>query len=101
LRTLTLAACGAALVIGSLTAVPAFAVSGGRPVTNPATAPWLATIARTGSEPLPQRELCGGVLIAPDRIATASHCLDHGDPTLLEVHASTAGGTVELLTDPD
>ncbi|HEY2699206.1 MAG TPA: trypsin-like serine protease [Pseudonocardiaceae bacterium] len=96
MRTLTLAACGAALVIGSLTAVPAFAVSGGRPVTNPATAPWLATIARTGSEPLPQRELCGGVLIAPDRIATASHCLDHGDPTLLEVHIG--GGT--LSTDP-
>jgi hypothetical protein len=96
LLTKTLAACGAALVIASLTAVPAFAVSGGQPATNPATAPWMATIARTGSEPLPQRELCGGVLIAPDRIATASHCLDHGDPTLLELHIG--GGT--LSTDP-
>lgn len=96
MRTRILAACGAALVLASLTAVPAFAVSGGQPVTSPATAPWMATIARTGSEPLPQRELCGGVLIAPDRIATASHCLDHGDPTLLEVHVG--GG--RLATDP-
>lgn len=92
----TLAVTAAALVAVSLAAAPAFAVSGGQPVTDPSTAPWMATIASTGSEPLPQRELCGGVLIAPDRVATASHCLDHGDPTLLEVHIG--GG--QLSTDP-
>lgn len=92
----TLAVCAAALALGSLTVVPAFAVSGGQPVTDPATAPWMATIAIKGSDPLVQRELCGGVLIAPDRIATAGHCLDHTDPLNLEVHIG--GGT--LSADP-
>lgn len=92
----TFAVCAAAVVIGSLSAVPAFAVSGGQPVSDPATAPWMATIARKGSDPLAQRELCGGALIAPDRVATAGHCLDHTDPVGLELHVG--GGT--LSGDP-
>ena len=92
----TLAVCAAALAIGSLTAVPAFAVSGGQPVSDPGTAPWMVTIADKGSGPLVRREICGGVLIAPDRVATAGHCLDHADPTNLELHIG--GGT--LSTDP-
>jgi secreted trypsin-like serine protease len=92
----TLTACAVALTVCSLTAATAFAISGGQQVSNPATAPWMATIASKGSSPLVQREMCGGVLIAPDRVATAGHCLDHADPTHLELHLG--GGT--LSTDP-
>ncbi|WP_431873967.1 S1 family peptidase [Amycolatopsis sacchari] len=92
----TLAVCATALALAMSAVTPAFAVSGGQAVSDPATAPWMATIARKGTAPLVQRELCGGVLIAPDRIATAAHCLDHTDPTNLEVHVG--GGT--LSTDP-
>lgn len=92
----TLGVCAAVLAVAGLTAVPAFAVSGGQQVRNPSTAPWMATIASKGTGPLVQREICGGALIAPDRVATAGHCLDHTDPTNLELHLG--GGT--LSTDP-
>ncbi|MFD2420897.1 S1 family peptidase [Amycolatopsis pigmentata] len=70
--------------------VPAAAVSGGTPVPDPAAAPWMATIASVGDDPLTLRAFCGGVLIAPDRIATAGHCLDHGDPTRWEVYLGSS-----------
>jgi secreted trypsin-like serine protease len=56
----------------------------------------MATIAVKGTEPLVWRDLCGGVLITPDRIATASHCLDHTDPSAIEVHL----GASVLTTTP-
>ncbi|MEW2505257.1 serine protease [Amycolatopsis sp. NPDC047767] len=92
-RMVTVAA--AVLVAGTVVAAPAMAVSGGEP-TPEGAAPWMATVVFKGDEPLVQRESCGGALIAPDRVATAAHCLDHVDPTHFEVHLG--GGT--LSTDP-
>ncbi|MET7990029.1 serine protease [Amycolatopsis sp. NPDC005232] len=92
-RILTVGA--AVLVAGTVVAAPAMAVSGGEPAADGA-APWMATVVFKGDEPLVQRESCGGALIAPDRVVTAAHCLDHVDPTHFEVHLG--GGT--LSTDP-
>ncbi|QRP46449.1 trypsin-like serine protease [Amycolatopsis sp. FDAARGOS 1241] len=86
-----LTVCAAVLAAGTAVAAPALAVSGGEPAQAGA-APWMATITFKGDQPLVQRESCGGALIAPDRVATAAHCLDHGDPTHLEVHLG--GGTL-------
>ncbi|MEU4671312.1 serine protease [Amycolatopsis sp. NPDC023774] len=90
-----LTVCAAVLVAGTVVATPAMAVAGGD-IARPAAAPWMATIAFNGDQPLVQRESCGGALIAPDRVATAAHCVDHVDPTHLEVHVG--GGT--LSEDP-
>jgi secreted trypsin-like serine protease len=45
-------------------AAPAQAVVGGKSV-RPSAAPWFAAVG-----------ICGGTLIAPDRVATAAHCVD-------------------------
>ncbi|AHH98490.1 S1 family peptidase [Kutzneria albida] len=92
-RTCVLLAVTAGVLLG---AAPAFAVSGGTQLPDQSAAPWMVTIASAGDRPLEQRELCGGVLIAPDRVATAGHCLDHGDPTHWEVHL----GASVLSTNP-
>ncbi|GAA1989363.1 S1 family peptidase [Amycolatopsis minnesotensis] len=80
------AACAAAIGVSLLSVSPAAAVTGGRQIDDPAAAPWMVTIATKGPEPLALREKCGGVLIAPSRVATAGHCLDHLDPGHLELH---------------
>lgn len=61
------------------------AMSGGQPAAA-GEAPWVATLAVRGPEPLLQRAGCGGALIAPTRVLTAGHCLDGVDPDLFEVH---------------
>jgi len=61
-------------------AAPAGAVVGGQPVA-PETVPWFATI--TG---------CGGVLVAPDRVATAGHCIAHR--SMKELEYVDVGGTL-------
>jgi secreted trypsin-like serine protease len=53
-------------------AAPASAVVGGQPVA-PETVPWFASISG-----------CGGVLVAPDRIVTAGHCVAHRSMKELE-----------------
>jgi len=64
---------GAIAVLAVLVAArPAGAVVGGQ-LTDEATVPWFATING-----------CGGVLVAPDRVATAGHCVAHRSMKELE-----------------
>lgn len=53
----------ATLLLG-VAAAPAHAVVGGHAL-KPSNAPWFVTAG-----------ICGGTLIAPDRVATAVHCTD-------------------------
>lgn len=57
-------ALGLGLFLGLAAAVPGHAVVGGKPLRASA-APWFVP---TG--------ICGGTLIAPDRVVTAAHCTD-------------------------
>jgi hypothetical protein len=74
-RTLLLAA-----LLALLAATPAQAVIGGHAV-RPADAPWFARVG-----------LCGGELIAPDRVLTSGHCVQ-GIP-ISDLDAVRVGGVV-------
>ncbi|MFI2236929.1 S1 family peptidase [Streptomyces chrestomyceticus] len=95
------AALGAVALAAALTttvglAGPAQAMSGGTQLPRPGAAPWLATLAEKGDTPLLDRASCGGVLIAPDRILTAAHCVNGVDVERMEVHL----GSSVLSQDP-
>jgi secreted trypsin-like serine protease len=76
----------------------------GRAVTSATEAPWSAVLAVRGPGPLPARASCSGVLVAPDEVLTAAHCVVGPDGRPLgartlrsvEVHV----GATTLSTDP-
>ncbi|GAB3401603.1 S1 family peptidase [Flindersiella endophytica] len=88
MKRMTGAAAAAVVVLVGM-AAPALAMSGGKPVTelpDQDQAPWVATLAYDVDAPLLQRAGCGAVLIAPDRVLTAGHCVDRIDPSGIDVH---------------
>jgi secreted trypsin-like serine protease len=81
---LAAAALGAALV--PLAASPASAVVGGAPASA-ASYPWLAAVGSPVFFVRPAGQFCGGVLVKPDELLTAGHCVSvlRGVPGLLQV----------------
>ncbi|MBO2457430.1 serine protease [Actinomadura violacea] len=77
-------ALGAALL--PLAASPASAVVGGAPASA-ASYPWLAAVGSPVFFVRPAGQFCGGVLIKPDQLLTAGHCVSvlRGVPGLLNV----------------
>lgn len=81
-RAAALCAASAALVA---TAPSASAMSHGSD-TRHGAAPWMATLAFPGTDPLTERGYCGGTLIAPDRVLTAGHCVQGKAPADFQVY---------------
>ncbi|KAA9162315.1 serine protease [Amycolatopsis acidicola] len=76
----------AALLAGMVLNTPgASAISQG--TEAPAgSAPWMATLAFAGTDPLTRSGYCGGTLIAPDRVLTAGHCVLDKSPADFQVY---------------
>ncbi|MEU9869060.1 serine protease [Actinomadura sp. NPDC048021] len=75
-RSLGLALLGACLGLAPLaaTAAPADAVVGGAPAPA-ARYPWMAAVGSPIFFVRPAGQFCGGVLVKPDRLLTAGHCV--------------------------
>lgn len=71
MRTAALSAGLAGLVL--LTASPASAVVGGKPV-KASDYPWMAALTSPAGFMRPAGNLCGGVLVARNKVLTAAHC---------------------------
>jgi secreted trypsin-like serine protease len=72
-RVLGVVLLAAALLL-PLPAAPAHAVVGGTPART-ATYPWLAAVGSPIFFVRPSGQFCGGVLIRPDALLTAGHCV--------------------------
>jgi secreted trypsin-like serine protease len=73
-RALGTALLGAFLLLASLLCAPAHAVHGGAPAQS-ARYPWLAAVGSPIFFVRPSGQFCGGVLVKPDRLLTAGHCV--------------------------
>ncbi|NUS43102.1 MAG: trypsin-like serine protease [Mycobacteriaceae bacterium] len=71
-------------------------MTNGRPVTDSAAAPWVATLDPLGDGRLVDDAVCGGALVTPDRVVTAAHCLDGTDPSRLRIHLNARVLSAEL-----
>jgi secreted trypsin-like serine protease len=77
----------ATIGLGTVTAGPATAVVGGRPVQASAF-PWLAAIGSPVFPMRPDGQFCAGALIAPDEVLTAGHCAAFAVPVPGALHVT-------------
>ncbi|MFB4295926.1 serine protease [Actinomadura sp. NTSP31] len=84
--TAALAAAALGSCLLPLAASPASAVVGGAPAAA-ASYPWLGAVGSPAFFVRPAGQFCGGVLIKPDQLLTAGHCVSflRGAPGLIKV----------------
>jgi len=95
-----LGATAAAVAAGTIAAPPAVhAIVGGAPVASLAeTAPWMVTVL--ASYPNGSTAGCGGTLVAPGWVLTASHCVDRHAQGVDASSIEVVAGGLEIVPEP-